>query len=180
MRGKGTTTVPLTDGSQQPLSTLTLPVGQMVFCDNIRPTAQQAGSFSLSISCAPPKPSKKLDPWFIISTEPAGWWVTPVYEKRFSIEETFRDSKSYGFHFDWTGVHDLERLDRLVLIIALACCWAMSIGIWLHRIGSRRTADLVKRPKLSLFQLGLRFINRLLHLGETPDVRLIPTLIGAL
>jgi hypothetical protein len=30
-----------------------------------------------------------------------------------------------------------------------------------------------------LFQLGLRYINRLLHLGETPDVCLIPTLAGA-
>jgi hypothetical protein len=77
-------------------------------------------------------------------------------------------------------VRNPERLDRLLLVIALACWWAMDIGIWLHRMGLRRAVDRVKHPRLSFFQLGLRFINRLLHLSETPDVRLIPTLIEAL
>ncbi len=36
--------------------------------------------------------------------------------------------------------------------------------------------DRSKRPKLSLPQLGLRHINRLLHLGEIPNVCLIPSL----
>ncbi len=179
IRVKGTTGVTLADGSRQLLKDLTPPVGQMAFYDGVRLTVKQAGPFSLSISCAPPKPGKKLDPWFIISTEPAGWWIIRTYEKRFWIEETFRDFKSYGFHYDQTGVRDPDRLDRLVLIIALACWWALGIGIWLDRMGLRRSVDRAKRPKLSLFQLGLRYINRLLYLGKTPDVRLIPSLIGA-
>jgi hypothetical protein len=47
-------------------------------------------------------------------------------------------------------------------------------------MGLRGEVDRTKHPKLSLFQLGLRYINRLLHLGEVPDVRFIPALIGAL
>lgn len=180
IRGKGATTVTLADGCQQPLKALTPPVGHMAFYDNIYLTAQQIGPFSLSISCAPAKPGKKLDPWFIISTEPASRWLIRAYEKRFWIEETFRDFKSYGFNYDKTGLRDPDRLDRLVLIIALACWWAMSLGIWLDRLGLRRSVDRVKQPRLSLFQLGLRFINRLLHLGQSPDVRLIPSLIGAI
>jgi hypothetical protein len=66
------------------------------------------------------------------------------------------------------------------LLIALACWWVISIGLWVHRMGLRGEVDRTKHPKLSLFQLGLRYINRLLHLGEVPDVRFIPALIGAL
>jgi hypothetical protein len=179
VRGMGTTGVTLADARQCPLSDLTPAVGDLTFYDDVRLTAEQVGPFSLSTSCAPAKPGKKLDPWFILSTALAGPHIIWIYEKRFWIEETFRDFKSYGFHYDETGIQDPDRLDRLVLIIALACWWAMAVGIWVHRMDLRREVDRSKHPKLSLFQLGLRYINRLLHLGETPDVCLIPTLAGA-
>jgi len=179
VRGKGSTGVTLADGTQCPMRELSPAVGRMTFYNFIRLTAEQVGPFSLSTSCAPAKPGKSLDPWFILSTDLAGPQMIHMYEKRFWIEETFRDFKSYGFHYDQTGLRDPDRLDRLVLIIALACWWVLAVGIWLHRMGLRRQVDRSKRPKLSLFQLGLRYVNRLLHLGVTPDVRLIPTLVGA-
>lgn len=179
VRGKGDVTATLPDGTQCRLDDWTPSIGQMTFHDFVWLTLQQVGPFSVSASCAPPKPGKPLDPWFIISTELASRHIIHLYEKRFWIEETFRDFKSYGFHFDQTGVRAPDRLDRLVLIIALACWWVMHIGIWLHHMGLRRAVDRAKHPKLSLFQLGLRYINRLLHLGEVPDVQLVPTLIGA-
>jgi hypothetical protein len=178
VRGMGTTGVTLADDQHCPMSDLAPAVGQMTFYDGVYLTAEQMGPFSLSTSCAPAQPGKKLDPWFIISTDLAGPQIIYAYEKRFWIEETFRDFKSFGFHYDETGIQDPDRLDRLVLIIALACWWVMSVGIWLHRMGLRREVDRAKAPKLSLFQLGLRYINRLLHRGETPDVCLIPTLAG--
>jgi hypothetical protein len=180
VRGKGTTTATLADGTRHPLSDWTPAVGQMTFHDYVWLTAKQFGPMSVSASCAPAQPGKRPDPWFILSLEPAGPQIIHIYEKRFWIDETFRDFKGYGFHFDQTGVQDPERLDRLVLIIALACWWVLSIGLGLHRMGLRGEVDRTKHPKLSLFQLGLRYINRLLHLGEVPDVRLIPVLIGAL
>jgi len=180
VRGMGTTSVTLADGTRHAMNDLTPPVGQMAFYDGVSLTAQLAGPFSLSISCAPPQPGKKLDPWFILSTGLADSHLIHIYEKRFWIDETFRDFKSYGFHYDETGVRDPVRLDRLVLILALACWWVIAVGIWLHRMGLRREVDRTRTPKLSLFQLGLRYINRLLHLGETPDVSLIPSLMGAL
>jgi len=179
VRCKGTVTATLADGTQRPLNAWTPPVGQMTFHPEVWLTAEQFGPLSLSTSCAPAKPGKDLDPWFIISTEFAGPQIIRIYEKRFWIEETFRDFKGYGFHLGETGVQDPERLDRLVLLIALACWWVISIGLWVHRMGLRGEVDRTKHPKLSLFQLGLRYINRLLHLGEVPDVRFIPALIGA-
>jgi hypothetical protein len=180
VRGKGTVTATLADGTQRPLNAWTPPVGQMTFHPEVWLTAEQFGPLSVSTSCAPAKPGQDLDPWFIISTEPAGPQIIHIYEKRFWIEETFRDFKGYGFHLGETGVQAPERLDRLVLLIALACWWVISIGLWVHRMGLRGEVDRTKHPKLSLFQLGLRYINRLLHLGEVPDVRFIPALIGAL
>ena len=180
VREKGTTTVTFSDTAPQPLSALTPPVGHTAFYNAVWLTAQQFGPLSVSLACAPAPPGKKLDPWFIVSTDLAGPQILTLYEKRFWIEETFRDFKGYGFQLDQTGLHDPERLDRLVLMLALACWWVLSLGIWLHRMGLRREVDRTKQPRLSLFQLGLRFINRRLHIGEVPDVALIPSLVGAL
>jgi Transposase DDE domain len=180
VREKSTTTVTFADRAAQPLSALPPPIGQTAFYQHAWLTANQFGPLNLALACAPPKPGKKLDPWFIVSTEPASHHLLTLYEKRFWIDETFRDFKGYGFHFDQTGLHDPDRLDRLVLMIALACWWVLSLGIWLHRMGLRREVDRAKHPRLSLLQLGLRHINRLLHLGEVPDVELIPGLVGAL
>ena len=180
VRVKGTTTVAFADSEPRPLSELAPAVGQTAFYNYGWLTAKQFGPLSVSMACAPAKSGERLDPWFIVSTEPASPHILTCYAKRFWIDETFRDFKGYGFQFDQTGLHDLDRLDRLVLMIALACWWVLSIGIWLHRMGLRKEVDRAEHSKLSLFQLGLRYINRLLHLGETPDVQLIPTLVGVL
>jgi hypothetical protein len=180
IRTKGTVTVTRADGSACPLNAWTPAVGQTRFEQAVWLTAHEAGPYTLSASCAPPKRGAKPDPWFIVSTLPAGAAILHLYEKRFWIDETFRDFKGYGFHLGNTGISDPGRLDRLVLIIALACWWVLSIGIWVHRMGLHAEVDRTKHPRLSLFQLGLRYINRLLHLGHVPDVRLIPELIGAL
>ena len=180
VRVKGTTTVTFADREPRPLSELAPAVGQTAFYNHAWLTAQQFGPLSVSMACAPAKPGEKLDPWFIVSTEPASHHILTFYAKRFWIDETFRDFKGYGFQFDKTGLHDPDRLDRLLLMIALACWWVLSLGIWLHRMGLRREVDRCKHPRLSLFQLGLRYINRRLHIGEVPDVELIPTLVGAL
>lgn len=180
IRVKGTTTVTFANTEARPLNDLAPVVGQTAFYNYAWLTAHQFGPLSISMACAPAKPGQKLDPWFIVSTEPASQHILSFYAKRFWIDETFRDFKGYGFHFNQTGLHDPERLDRLVLMIALACWWIMSLGIWLHRMGLRREVDRAKHPRLSLFQLGLRYINRLFNISEVPDVELIPTLIGVL
>jgi hypothetical protein len=180
VRVKGTTTVTFADTEPRPLKDLAPAVGQTAFYNYAWLTAHPFGPLSLSMACAPAQPGEKLDPWFIVSTEPASPHILTWYAKRFWIDETFRDFKGYGFHFNQTGLHDPDRLDRLVLMIALACWWVLSLGIWLHRMGLRREVDRAKHPRLSLFQLGLRYINRLLNISQVPDVELIPVLVGAL
>lgn len=180
IRTKGTVTVTWAEGRASPLQALAPAVDETRFESVVWLTAAEVGPYSLSMSCARPKRGAAPDPWFIVSTLAAGPHVLTLYAKRFWIEETFRDFKGYGFHLEATGISEPVRLDRLCLIIALACWWVLSIGVWVHRMELRREVDRAKHPRLSLFQLGLRYINRLLHLGHVPDVRFIPQLLGAL
>ena len=180
IRTKGTVTATQDNGIACPLQALAPSVGLTRFEQTVWLTAREVGPYSLSMSCAPPKRGAKADPWFIVSTLSAGPAILHIYEKRFWIDETFRDFKGYGFHLEATGISDPARLDRLCLIIALVCWWVLSIGIWVHRMNLRGEVDRTKHSRLSLLQLGLRYVNRLLHLGHLPDVQFIPELVGAL
>ena len=164
------------EGVRVPLRELTPEPGQTFFLPNLRLTEKQAGPFHLSIRGPQRLPGRKWEPWFILSTDAPGNHIFNLYAVRMWIEETFRDLKSYGFHLEQTGLQLPHRIDRLVLILVIAGWWVMNLGRWLERMGLRRHVDRAKQGKLSLFQLGLRFANRQLHLGKVPDVQLIPVL----
>jgi hypothetical protein len=180
VRTKGTVTATWDNGTVCPLQAVAPAIGETRFEQRVWLTAEEAGPYSLSMSCAQPKRGATPDPWLIVSTLAAGSHILSLYAQRFWIDETFRDFKGYGFHLEATGISEPTRLDRLCLIIALACWWVLCIGLWVHRMDLRREVDRAKHPRLSLFQLVLRYINRLLHLGHIPDVRFIPELLGAL
>jgi len=102
--------------------------------------------------------------------------VLYLYALRGWIDQMFRDLKGQGFHLDQTRLEDPQRLDRLMLVLALIYCWLLDLGIWLDRLGLRRRVDRARKPKGSLFMIGLRWFERLLCLGDMPDVRLVPVL----
>jgi hypothetical protein len=164
------------EGVRVPLRDLTPEPGQTFFLPNVCLTEKQAGPYQLSIRGPHRLPNRKWDAWFIVSTDSPGNHIFNLYAVRMWIEETFRDLKSYGFHLEQTGLQHVHRIDRLVLILVLACWWVMNLGRWLDRMGLRRHVDRAKHGKLSVFQLGLRFANRQLHLGKVPDVQFIPVL----
>jgi hypothetical protein len=55
-----------------------------------------------------------------------------IYQRyyRWGIEAMFSDFKSRGFGIEDTHIHYPERLDRLLLVMALALHWAVSTGLW--------------------------------------------------
>ena len=57
--------------------------------------------------------------------------LTRLYEKRMSIEETFRDQKSHrhGFSLRSTRVTDPSRFDRLLLVLAIGYCLLCGFGL---------------------------------------------------
>lgn len=53
-----------------------------------------------------------------------------------------------------------ERLSRLTLAVAYLYVWLVSIGTRTIRNGLRSLVDRADRRELSIFQIGLRFIER--------------------
>lgn len=77
-------------------------------------------------------PRKRDEPWFLM-TDPEGNAVqlTELYARRMAVEELFRDGKGgrYGLGLGQTQVTTAARLDRLILILALALILLTGLGL---------------------------------------------------
>ena len=82
-------------------------------------------------------PAKRDEPWFLM-TDLTGNAValTELYARRMAVEELFRDGKDgrYGLGLGDTQVTTTTRLDRLILIVALALILLIGLG----RLARRR------------------------------------------
>jgi Transposase DDE domain len=89
------------------------------------------------------------------------------YSGRMSIEQSFRDDKSGGFDMEHTRLQHAERIDHLLLAIAIATLWCHELGEFILKQGddSRCQVDPAYKRTLSLFQLGLRWLKRALATG---------------
>jgi hypothetical protein len=59
-----------------------------------------------------------------------GYLRTLEYGRRWGIEPMFSDFKSRGFGIENTQIRYPDRLDRLILVMALALHTAVSTGHW--------------------------------------------------
>jgi hypothetical protein len=95
------------------------------------------------------------------------------YATRMSIEQSFRDDKSGGFDLEHTRLHHAQRIDHLLLAMAIATLWCHELGEFVLKKGqsARCLIDPAHERTLSLFQLGLRWLKRFLatHLHFLPD-----------
>jgi hypothetical protein len=89
------------------------------------------------------------------------------YGRRMSIEQSFRDDKSGGFDMEHTRLQHAERIDHLLLAMAIATLWCHELGEFVLKQGndSRCQVDPAHKRTLSLFQLGLRWLKRTLATG---------------
>lgn len=108
------------------------------------------------------------EPWYLITTEPTCKLACASYAKRFRIEEMFKDFKNNGrgFGLELTGVRHADRLERLLLALALVYTWLLLWGAHVIATGQQKLVDNVRHPTLSLFQTGLRFVRRLWQQGQ--------------
>ena len=70
------------------------------------------------------------EPWIIAMSEPPSYLRTLEYGQRWGIEPMFSDFKSRGFGIEDTQLRYADRLDRLILVMALALYVAVSTGQW--------------------------------------------------
>ncbi len=89
------------------------------------------------------------------------------YGWRMDIDESFRDDQSGGFDLEHTRLHHPERLERLLLALAIATLWCHELGEQVLAAGesARREIDPGDERELSLFQLGLRWLKRCVSTG---------------
>jgi hypothetical protein len=95
-----------------------------------------------------------------------------LYERRFWIETLFGSYKSRGFGLARTHLTDPEHIDRLVLAIAIATCVTLGLGTQLVLDRKTYLVDRSERRDLSLFQLGWRWLYRLLALNRLAELKL--------
>ena len=89
------------------------------------------------------------------------------YGYRMSIEQSFRDDKSGGFDLEHTRLQHAQRIDHLLLAMAIATLWCHELGEFVLKQGesARCLVDPAHERTLSLFQLGLRWLKRILATG---------------
>ena len=85
-----------------------------------------------------------------------------LYQKRFRIETFFSDQKSRSFHIHKSHLSDVQRLSRLLIAACLAYIWVVYLGALCEKEQWRAIIHRT-RCDLSLFQLGLRFLEYILN-----------------
>jgi hypothetical protein len=100
----------------------------------------------------------------VMSNRAAGRNRLREYAYRMDIDESFRDDKSGGFDMAHTRLQHPERLERLLLAVAIATLWCHELGeqVVIQGENIRRVIDPGYKRELSLFQLGLRWLKRCL------------------
>lgn len=124
-------------------------------------------------------PEHRDEPWFPM-TDVSGNAVqlTALYARRMAVEELFRDGKygGYGFGLRHTQVTTTARLDRLILILALALILLTGLGLVARRRFAPRDWGSSNDPnECSDVTDGRRMWDRI----DEPPVLLIRQVIAA-
>jgi len=101
------------------------------------------------------------EPWCIITNAPDadGCW----YAARIWQDESFRDLKSGGWQWQRSHVRLTDHAERLILALALAYAWTLSLGTRAVRAGKTALRHITRghRRTYSIFRLGLRYLSHL-------------------
>lgn len=92
------------------------------------------------------------EPWYLISNAEPSLDLVWAYALRFCCEQLFRDQQSGVFQLASSGLRDPERIDRLLLVVAIAVLAGSLQGYALSLAGRRWQVD----PH---WQRGMRFLR---------------------
>jgi len=70
------------------------------------------------------------EPWMIAMSQPPTSYRALDYGLRWGIEAMFSDTKTRGFNLEDSQLRRADRIERLILVLALALYWAVSTGMW--------------------------------------------------
>jgi hypothetical protein len=110
------------------------------------------------------------EPWILFSDQPAGAARVREYRQRARCEAFYQDAKSRGWNLDACRIQSRNRLNRLLLVLALAAWWLTLLGQQVVRRGLRARFDRRDRRDLSLLRLGRRWVAALLEHEHLPPL----------
>jgi hypothetical protein len=82
-------------------------------------------------------------------------------------------SGSEGFQLQRTQMEIPSHIDRLVLAIAIVTCIVLGLGTHLCLSEMTHLVDRTDRRDLSIFQLGWRWLRRLITLNRLGELKVI-------
>lgn len=104
----------------------------------------------------------QAEPWYIASDALATQQTLTDYGLRMDLDEAFRDDESGGFQLEACELTDVESLSRLLLVMAVACLYLVSLGTFVVAHEDRQAVDPHWGRGLRSFQLGWRWLRHLL------------------
>ena len=159
-------------GVQLAADQLGIKPGERRYLPNVRVTLEADWMCNLAITWTRATPMCPAELCVLMTNLCPSGWVLRHYLKRMHIEESFRDDKSGGFDLEASHLTDPKRLDTLLLALSVAVLWVYELGEQVLRDGRRAEVDPAYKRQLSVFQLGWRFLRRLISCVAPPPCTL--------
>jgi len=93
-----------------------------------------------------------------------------IYLRRWEIECLFAALKTHGFRFEETHITHPERIEKLMVLLAIGFAWAHKVGEWraeIKPIAMKKHQDKTIRAQYTYFRYGLDFIREAILRIET-------------
>jgi hypothetical protein len=155
-------------GESKPASSWMSPTGRARKLKDVKVTGKKKAVGAVVLVHA----KKMKDPW-CLATNHNDWAATKViklYGRRFTIEETFRDTKDvhFGLGLSATHISKTDRRERLLFLGAISHALLTLLGAAGERCGldSRLKVNTVKHRTLSLYRQGCYWYDAMPNMRE--------------
>lgn len=168
IRVANNTTVTLVDGRCVAIQALGVKPGQRRYFYNVRLTQDGDLCCNLMVTWTHATPTQAAELVAVITNLRPCYQSLQEYLVRMHIEESFRDDKSGSVDLAQTHLRDAERLNHLLLALAVVTLWVHAIGQQVVTSGQRKDIDPAATRQLCIFQIGWRKLHRLISHGIIP------------
>ncbi len=144
LRQKGHTQIQGNQAIYPELRALGLTPGMSLFLNDQKVTQAGLGGFNIAGKWKRTyRGFKTKEPWFILTNLDNVETAILAYQKRFGIEEMFRDFKTGGYHLEGSNLAAKE-LSKLLIVVSIAYTSAMLEGQEIKQMGLQKY---VARPE---------------------------------
>lgn len=114
------------------------------------------------------------EPWYLVSTAATAHAAVRHYRLRMWVEEMYGDLKDHGFDLEATHLRFCDRIERLMLAVAINYVWFVALASWVVKNRRRRLIDHKSRRDKSYFRLGLDWICYCARCSIPVALRFVP------